>query len=953
MSIFKETFRDNIKNQIKTRQEALLERTPDSIQYYNSRTAWIRMTSAVNVGIDNGALAKDYVLLGGTLNNKGLYGELKSGVGGDKTFAYSNVTPGGTENRMNIRPMPGITGIEVKNKSAYGSLREVTVNFQCWDIRQLEELELLYMRPGYSVLVEWGWLPYLDNNKRLFSSPRFINDVLNGSFPSTLKENIWKKIQNTSLASFGNYDAHYGFIKNYSWSARPDGGYDCTTSIISMGEILESLKINYGVSITNIPTKGIFNLLSKSDFGKDKIITKAYNENKLAGICAELHEIGIKKGSSNQPFKVKDYQLYRAHIEVKGGESQNDSQKGISSDNEQIYIALKDFIDILNKEILIRDKKPLCELSLNYGEHNGGITNPVLCLGDIHQISVDPTVCLINNPAWYSPENLGLQNIATSDDFDTIKTILEGMPSTTNYSYWIGDWKTNQMAVIGNIFVNVAYIYSLVVNPNVEAQDKKEKNDIALYDLLKNIMSGVNSAIGSVANFEVFLDSTDNITRIIDINYTGNREDDWKKINEVPIELQNLKSIVRNYKLESQIFPEQSSVVAIGAQAQGGALASDTNTLIDFNQNLIDRIIPKKDVKDITNTNPPTQEEINQQLQNQKDNLGIIISYITNLKPSGFLGWWGGDGFDINDSGKYSNALKDIINYQKAFVSVDTKNRAIIPTKLSLTMDGIGGIIIGNLFKIPDEILPRGYRGGGAGPAKIGYAVTGLNHSIQNNDWTTTVEAQFIIMDEPKGLISENDYELIKARNLETATSTNTSTKLNTNQNYRVNPPIKNLALAAENSIGFNTAGVPGTQNGNLGCACAVSVMFLRATGYQIIPGRDIVLGTGELYSHLKSDTKNWKIKPISAAQPGDIIVTARGNSPGHTGIVSNTVGVDGSYSVISNSSTGYTGTVTDPSKKGTIQRNYTVKTWNSKITTRNPNQSFAFQYLGPYNTSV
>ena len=67
MSIFKDTFKDGVRFQIRARQEAISERTPNAIQYYNSRTAWIRMTSAVDVGGDNGALAKSSVLLGGSL----------------------------------------------------------------------------------------------------------------------------------------------------------------------------------------------------------------------------------------------------------------------------------------------------------------------------------------------------------------------------------------------------------------------------------------------------------------------------------------------------------------------------------------------------------------------------------------------------------------------------------------------------------------------------------------------------------------------------------------------------------------------------------------------------------------------------------------------------------------------------------------------------------------------
>jgi hypothetical protein len=161
MSIFKDSFKQGVKDQLSARQDALILRTPQTLQYYNSRNAWIRVTSSVNVNNDNGALAKKYVLQGGILDPSK---KLRAGIGGPNS-AYSNVSPDDKPYRLGIRPMPGITGVEIKSKSAYGSLREATINFQAWDIRQLEELELLYMRPGYSVMVEWGWSPYLNNNK--------------------------------------------------------------------------------------------------------------------------------------------------------------------------------------------------------------------------------------------------------------------------------------------------------------------------------------------------------------------------------------------------------------------------------------------------------------------------------------------------------------------------------------------------------------------------------------------------------------------------------------------------------------------------------------------------------------------------------------------------------------------------------------------------------------------
>ena len=153
MSIFRETFPQFIQNELDRRQDGMLTRNPKFVHQLNTRNAWIRMTSGVNYEGSN-SLAKKYVLQGGTLNDNST---LRSGLGGNGTSTYDRLSPGGNSLRMGIRPMPGITGVSVQSKGAYGSLQESTVTFVAWDIRQLEELEILYMRPGYTVLLEFGW----------------------------------------------------------------------------------------------------------------------------------------------------------------------------------------------------------------------------------------------------------------------------------------------------------------------------------------------------------------------------------------------------------------------------------------------------------------------------------------------------------------------------------------------------------------------------------------------------------------------------------------------------------------------------------------------------------------------------------------------------------------------------------------------------------------------------
>ena len=162
MSIFKEPFSIEISSSLSDRQTIAGKenRTPQELTFINSNTSWVKLASSVNVN-NSSELASQNVLAGGTLFN----GNQRFGVGAESSNAYSLKNTKGENNILGIRPMPGITSVEIHNKGAYGSLRQATVNFQCWDIKQLEILETLYMRPGYTVLLEFGRNNYFENGK--------------------------------------------------------------------------------------------------------------------------------------------------------------------------------------------------------------------------------------------------------------------------------------------------------------------------------------------------------------------------------------------------------------------------------------------------------------------------------------------------------------------------------------------------------------------------------------------------------------------------------------------------------------------------------------------------------------------------------------------------------------------------------------------------------------------
>ena len=287
MGLFKETLHKYIRSQFETRQKVISTHENRSglnggafHAFTVNKYCSLRMASCVDiVGSElldmdlklgsvqlekdyvGSGLARSYILQGGTLlNPKGAKTPATRrgfpGQGRPLGGAYGDpLMRGDAKDGYGIVPMPGITKMNIRTKSAYGSLREAKIDFTCHNLRQLAVLELLYMKPGYPILLEWGWDPYIKtkNNKItvenqgelgwISDKSAFWGQNYKGGKVNNLSQGeIANLINSKRQESGGNYDAIVGLCKNFSYSARPDGGFNCTTELMSVGEVLTTLK---------------------------------------------------------------------------------------------------------------------------------------------------------------------------------------------------------------------------------------------------------------------------------------------------------------------------------------------------------------------------------------------------------------------------------------------------------------------------------------------------------------------------------------------------------------------------------------------------------------------------------------------------------------------------------------------------------------------------------------
>ncbi len=258
--------------QLETRsiQNSKSVRDTNNLLYLANKTAWVRLVSSVNVieqtdqryfsdlGVNISAegnqsaevrLAQEFMLFGGSSIYSDNKNYLRSGFG--KGGAYG--TLGNSEiQKYGYRPMPGITSVNIETQGRLGSVRSATINFKCWDKDQLDIIDALYFKLGFSMFLEWGHTYYYPSPGDIANPSKYDpTKVRSTEFytidpftPGLTKEEIFRRISKNNRESEGNYDAMLGIATNFNFSFNQEGGYDCTLKIISLGGIGDSIKIN-------------------------------------------------------------------------------------------------------------------------------------------------------------------------------------------------------------------------------------------------------------------------------------------------------------------------------------------------------------------------------------------------------------------------------------------------------------------------------------------------------------------------------------------------------------------------------------------------------------------------------------------------------------------------------------------------------------------------------------
>ena len=611
--------------------------------------------------------------------------------------------------------MPGIENVNVTYYNN-GALAKISIDIKCYTRRQLALIDYLYLRPGYSLLLEFGWSVYYDNNltnPSLITNPPWNTDPFNTLFDSNKSQyDMYSSIRKEKEERFGNYEAFFGKITNFKWNLNSDGSYSCNVTLTTLGDVIESLKLNIAaVDTTNLNT-------SPQEDGVEAVI--AFQN------ISELNNIFYKLYENRPPDKGGDYSV--SLTSLKNGTPSPISinftnsiwtSKGVTIDDgwvwndysDQVWIKFGVLCAILQSKFLLynKDKIPYIGFDIDY-ENLDNDDNYMLTFPG--QISGDPSICLI--PLTRPDSSTGL----------TYNEMISG-PRKSNIT---PEWDFSKFNVTGssgsdfqgrlcNVLVNVSFLSKAVYN-----LPKDEDNSISILDYLKEVLNGINAALGGINNFSIEPSIEDGLIRFYDkapqIQSSPNPSKKYSTFNVFGVR-DNEGSFIKNIDMSSELSSKFSSMVSIGAQSQGNQVQANATAFSEFNAGLKDRIIkeklPQSATQNSINNNPTISLGFNDAFQKV---------YSDKIWEPEFL-----------------EALRNTITeYNKLFLgyyySIDrTTVPFFIPFTLNLEMDGLAGMVLYQKFLIYENVLPLSY-----GTGNLDFIIRGINHTVTTKGWVTKLE---------------------------------------------------------------------------------------------------------------------------------------------------------------------------------------------------------------------
>ena len=318
-------------------------------------------------------------------------------------------------------------------------------------------------------------------------------------------------------------------------------------------------------------------------------------------------------------------------------------------------------------------------------------------------------------------------NITTQTINEVTEATINNESQAGNLTYIEKSFRT------GNKYIGKTMHIYVNINKIIEVLDRNIDDDgnVSIYTFLTSLLSDLKYALGSVNNFDINYDSSNNRFYIIDsavlpFKYEKNTGIAKFNINLLKDSSAGGGSFVTNFGLKSEVFAKVANAIALGAQGNGNTMISNSTPLSNFNTGLTDRSMRNKQNPNIAKA---AEDEGFTQFTAAYNAYEDYKRKVATSNPDG--------GLTPDDIATYRSYLVDLFNYDLGTYANNGQipGTGFIPINLQLTMDGLSGIKQYQAFTVDETLLPSEYKN------RLSFITTTISHKIGINGWETTLNS--------------------------------------------------------------------------------------------------------------------------------------------------------------------------------------------------------------------
>ena len=314
-------------------------------------------------------------------------------------------------------------------------------------------------------------------------------------------------------------------------------------------------------------------------------------------------------------------------------------------------------------------------------------------------------------------------------------------------------------------YSNVGNIRNMVFP--IEMFQKHFQNTTSTRQGIRNFWADVNNQYGGYWGFQIGESTTTpGQIGVFDSYYSPKKYNSETKATSVditegmfPFSVYSKDSIVKSFDANLDLSAEAATLARYGhfSQPQSGTTKIDGKKELGIEAwNILNRSIDEEEVarkedlrrfrelndskntyKNVSYEGEDLQESFLDKIKNLDEDDKKVLETLESSRVQ-FINGVGCYDKKGNFSSYFKGVMLHLINFSdmKGSGSNIETSQAILPIEVSLTLDGIGGLSVGNLFKL--DYLPKVYR------EFCYFMITKVEHSIGTSGWETTIGSVMI-----------------------------------------------------------------------------------------------------------------------------------------------------------------------------------------------------------------